>query len=334
MQLIECAEQALGTLFTMLDQFHHKAASAVRTAPEFNYACTMFQFLQDDLQRAKYHLAHLDFSIGIVGNVNVGKSSTLNALIGWNLSPRRNSAMTMIPCRFVNVPTQQTPILSFSMWQYFQGVLEKLRKRYKECLTLIETTDDDFARYDLEAALHNVETAQPKLLNIIADPSTAIVCNVEGEQAILQQLELLNDMVRLVHSEPFYESEAAASMLKNMSTSLDVFPIITVKFRNSSFVPENAVGTVTLIDTPGPNESDFQSAASATGGEPAIAAFLREIYQRILSQVNALIVVRRLPSDFLNFPESFSCPNCVDHGRQHYPKLTGARDVWPKGPPV
>ena len=49
------------------------------------------------LDKKKKKLENLELVISIVGTVKAGKSTTINAIIGQDLLPHRNEAMTALP---------------------------------------------------------------------------------------------------------------------------------------------------------------------------------------------------------------------------------------------
>jgi hypothetical protein len=281
------AQAALGAIFELLEEYYRRSACVVTTSPEFVYTCEVFRWIHDDLSKGQVRLARLSYYVAIIGNLNTGKSCTINALIGWDLSPWRHTAMTMIPCRFMNEPSRRIPFMTFKLADFFQSVLERLRVRYHQCLA--EANDDSNAGYDMKASLSSLERDQPGVLARIKDPATVIAASVEGEDAVSALLCLINDMVRLVHIEPFHDMEIAKQMLELLSESVDNFPVVHVAFRNEELISGDDVGCITIIDTPGPNETDARQGPSSNA---QISAFLRQIHGRVLRQVDSVILVR------------------------------------------
>jgi hypothetical protein len=181
---------------------------------------------------------------------------------------------------------------------YLQQTLDKLRNCYKEQKQLAAQVGAKSA--DIAQMLRDIEDYQPGLLSQIENPETRILTSVEGEEATRSMLTLVNDMIRLAHLEPFIHLSLAKELREELAASIEGLPLVEVKFKNPILIPDDQgdeLGTMTLIDTPGRNEADAKGSSS----DPLISGFLNEVHDKVLGEVDALLVVRPShPTHFLS----------------------------------
>ncbi|GAB1434106.1 hypothetical protein MASR2M32_03150 [Sphaerotilus sulfidivorans] len=63
------------------------------------------------LQGEAAKLEKLDMVLAVVGTMKAGKSTTINAIVGTEVLPNRNTPMTAIPTLIRHVPGQKDPVL-------------------------------------------------------------------------------------------------------------------------------------------------------------------------------------------------------------------------------
>ncbi|MBH3537656.1 dynamin family protein [Pseudomonas aeruginosa] len=214
-------------------------------------------------ERAK--LENLDMVLAVVGTMKAGKSTTINAIVGTEILPNRNRPMTALPTLIRHTPEQIEPVLRLENNAPINDLLGQLYEVYRspagqQALEGLERTDDML-----------------QLLSMI-QRQERFAMRYEGPEAIFGFLKSLNDLVRL----------AAVLGVEFPFSSYDEvheLPVIEVRFAHLSETAE-AGGRLTLLDTPGPNES----------GQPHLRKMLRE-QLRNASAVLAVMDFTQLKSE-------------------------------------
>ncbi|QEY64993.1 dynamin [Metapseudomonas lalkuanensis] len=205
-------------------------------------------------ERAK--LESLEMVLAVVGTMKAGKSTTINAIVGTEVLPNRNRPMTALPTLIRHTPEQLEPLLRLDNNAPINDLLGQL---YEVCrspagqqaLDSLEHTDDMLE-------LLGMIQRQERFGN-----------RYEGPEAIFDFLKNLNDLVRLSAA---LDVEFPFSSYGNVHE----LPVIEVRFAHLSEMTE-AGGRLTLLDTPGPNES----------GQP----HLRKMLQDQLKKASAVLAV-------------------------------------------
>ena len=175
-------------------------------------------------------LKSLDMVLAVVGTLKAGKSTTINAIVGEEILPKRNRAMTAIPTLIRHTLAQSDPILNFSHINPFNSQLRILR-----------------------AKLHNVESAnypkEPELLRLLdkVRDGYQVSATCTGSENVREYLYNLNNLVSLFAAFALDFPLEEYSDLANM-------PVIDVRFANLCDLPKSK-GQLTLLDTPGINEA-------------------------------------------------------------------------------
>ena len=189
-------------------------------------------------------LEHFDVVLSVVGTMKAGKSTTINAIVGREILPNRNEAMTTLPTLIRHTPGQSEPVLTFNSApaNAFAHNLQKLLQAHPACKTTI---------------------TEEKLLQLFdqiekAGDTDLFRDRYDGEVEICAFLETLNDIARLAanlaKSEKNDISTEAFAFPYAQYCNLDDLPLITVAF-TSLDEHEYHLGTLTLLDTPGPDEA-------------------------------------------------------------------------------
>ena len=175
-------------------------------------------------------LKSLDMVLAVVGTLKAGKSTTINAIVGEEILPRRNRAMTAIPTLIRHTLAQSEPILSFSHITPFNSQLKILQEK-----------------------LHHVESEnypkEPELLQLLdkVRDGYQVSPSCTGSEAVREYLYNLNNLVSLFAAFALDFPLEEYSDLANM-------PVIDVRFANLCDLPKSK-GQLTLLDTPGINEA-------------------------------------------------------------------------------
>jgi hypothetical protein len=191
------------------------------------------------------------------------------------------TACTIFPVKIMRRLDGDVPILYFQHTELFNRyILPAVRARYAEMKDIIASRAESFEEITHE--LESLDVLCPLLKGCIEGDYQAKEW-VEGEADILRELEILNDLVRILLKDSFYYP-AVIPYLLEVFGNVDYLPVIFVPPRGV-FADLEGVGDICLIDTPGPDESlDIDDPASPCPN------FLYEIVTRVLRQVNYAVL--------------------------------------------
>lgn len=203
----------------------------------------------EELEGEQIKNARREMVLAVVGTMKAGKSTTINAIVGQEILPNRNRPMTSVPTLIRHVPGKTEPVLHLEHIQPVRNLLITLQQKLatpagqQVAQTLQQTGDTR------------------ELLDILAD-DVWLKNEYHGEDEIFTGLASLNDLVRLAAAMgtefPFDEYAEVQKL-----------PVIDVAF--SHLVGMDACqGTLTLLDTPGPNEA----------GQPQMEMMMRDQLQK------------------------------------------------------
>jgi len=192
----------------------------------------------------------LELRMAIVAPMKAGKSTIINAIIGQDLLPSRNAAMTTLPTEIFFNANLNEPILTLDdeVLSIFQDTLESLQRKINELGS--EETQKRIAQY-------------PHLNDLVRDiqsfGSLLLKQENKGREEIKKILSVLNDIVRL------------CSVLDPINDPLfklpDVPRIETPFWHSQEGEQSNKLGNLVIVDTPGPNEAGENLRLSAVVAE-------------------------------------------------------------------
>ncbi len=202
-------------------------------------------------------LERLELVLAVVGTMKAGKSTTINAIVGTEVLPNRNRPMTALPTLIEHTPGQIVPVLEFSNRQPIESLLSQLHDVLEtdKAASIAAGLEDD---KDMAALLLRVRGRQP------------FQASYEGAEEIFGFLKSLNDLVRLC-------AELDVPFPFESYDEVHEIPCIKVEFAHLRNAASQAQGRLTLLDTPGPNES----------GQP----HLRKMLKEQLSKASAVLAV-------------------------------------------
>ncbi|EON1602594.1 dynamin family protein [Escherichia coli] len=203
----------------------------------------------EELEGEQIKTARREMVLAVVGTMKAGKSTTINAIVGQEILPNRNRPMTSVPTLIRHVPEKTEPVLHLEHIQPVCNLLITLKEK-------IATSEGQQVAQTLQQTGDTRE-----LLDILADDSW-LKNEYHGEEEIFTGLESLNDLVRLaaaMGSEFPFDEYAEVQKL----------PVIDVEFSHLVGMDE-CQGTLTLLDTPGPNEA----------GQPQMEVMMRDQLQK------------------------------------------------------
>ncbi|HHD7556801.1 dynamin family protein [Escherichia coli] len=203
----------------------------------------------EELEGEQIKTARREMVLAVVGTMKAGKSTTINAIVGQEILPNRNRPMTSVPTLIRHVPGKTELVLHLEHTQPVRNLL----------ITLQEKLATPAGQQVAQTLQQTGDTRE--LLDILTDDGW-LKNEYHGEEEIFTGLASLNDLVRLAAAMgsdfPFDEYAEVQKL-----------PVIDVEF--SHLVGMDACqGTLTLLDTPGPNEA----------GQPQMEVMMRDQLQK------------------------------------------------------
>ena len=193
---------------------------------------------------------NLELRMAIAAPMKAGKSTIINAIVGQDILPSRNAAMTTLPTEIIFSKDVTEPKLKLRYKpdpdsDDFVDIYSVLRRSWANLQKKINEIGIDQASQHKDIAKH------PHLLDLLRDVSegleTPFLSEVSGAEAIQKSLTDLNDLVRLC---------GVLVPSDNPLLSLVSVPRIEVPFLNEqSGLNLDSVGKLVIVDTPGPNEA-------------------------------------------------------------------------------
>ncbi|MEA5522248.1 dynamin family protein [Limnoraphis robusta] len=205
---------------------------------------------QKQVESETRKVENLELRMAIVAPMKAGKSTIINAIIGQDLLPSRNAAMTTLPTEIFFNANLNEPILTLNdeVLSIFQDTLESLQRKINELGS--EETQKRIAQYPhLNNLVQNIQSYGVSLLK----PEN------KGREDIHKILSVLNDIVRLCsvldpNSDPLFKLR-------------DVPRIQTPFWHSQEGEQSNKLGNLVIVDTPGPNEAGENLRLSAVVAE-------------------------------------------------------------------
>lgn len=195
---------------------------------------------QNALGYEKKKVESLEMVLGVVGIMNAGKSTTINAITGSEILPNRNQPMTTLPTLIRHCKGKKDPVLSFMKRQPVEEMLNEVKKKLKELKQADKLDVID---------LNNEKDCEGLINNILNNKYGYFKEHYEGQKQIFEFLKSLNDLVRLAQS-PNINIEFPIEKYENLND----LPFIEVEFIHLANLQQVDRATISLLDTPGPNE--------------------------------------------------------------------------------
>ena len=191
---------------------------------------------------------NLELRMAIAAPMKAGKSTIINAIVGQDILPSRNAAMTTLPTEIVFSKDVTEPKLKLRYQldpesDDFVDIYSVLRRSWRKLQEQISTIGIDQASEDIAEYPH----LQDLLRYVNDSPEIAFLSEVSGTEAIQKSLTDLNDLVRLC---------SVLVPSDRLLPSLASVPRIEVPFLDeNSGLKLDSVGKLVIVDTPGPNEA-------------------------------------------------------------------------------
>lgn len=222
----------------------------IKKAPEWQ------DILKDEIKKVE----KLEVIFAIVGTVNAGKSTTINAIVGAEILPNRPEPMTTYPTLIRHKPGQIEPVLKFPVARNFNDLVSRAKK------TLDKETEIPLDEQFPDP--HKQEIARKVL-----EGKLKVERRYEGRAEVLDLLRTVNDLYRLCGQFKLELPETATSTSNHL-------PSLEIEMQHIG-ASDTGGGQFSVLDLPGPNEFGQSER-------------LREIVQTQLTRASAVVLV----SDF------------------------------------
>ncbi len=216
-----------------------------------------------NLENERQKLDKLEMVLAVIGTMKAGKSTTINAIVGMEILPNRETAMTTLPTLIRNVHGQTQPVLTINKVQPLQelckDIAKKLQGMKEPALNQIN--------------LHGIADGKTLIHHLIKNGGYPFATRYEGSEAIFEFLKQLNDVMRLAKDKniaiepPYHDYE-----------NVEDLPVIEVEFCHLSGNESLAQGSLAILDTPGPNEFGQSEA-------------LRRVFEKQMEKASAILLV-------------------------------------------
>lgn len=210
----------------------------VSTALSSDSASEKYAKFQREVADATRNVSDLELRMAIVAPMKAGKSTIINAIVGQELLPSRNAAMTTLPTEIIFDPQLAEPVLVLTqqIQDVFRDTFIALQRKISELG--LARVQERMAQYPHLAKLPE---------KIQGMTGIAIDSKISGRLPIINSLRALNDIIRL------------CSVLDPLSDPLqsliDVPRIYSPFYRSGITDRADIAGKLVIVDTPGPNEA-------------------------------------------------------------------------------
>ncbi len=194
----------------------------------------------EEVQGALQNAQELSLRMAVVAPMKAGKSTITNAIVGQEILPSRNSAMTALPTEIILSEEYKEPILTLS---------EETLDIFREVIDSIQ----NIFYIDMEGTNQKVGKSYPHLVEtlkiFIDNGKDLFALKTEGCTNICSVLKLINDLVRI--------SSVLIPKNNPIQRIYDIPQIYAAPFyvNTDEKMANKSLGNLVIIDTPGPNEA-------------------------------------------------------------------------------
>ncbi len=216
------------------------------------------------------NVKHLELRMCIVAPMKAGKSTIINAILGQNILPTRNAAMTVIPTEVVLqvvIPNGNVEEPSLLMEKELIEQIKIMQQEIRVNLANSRTLEEKLPEHT-----HLVPIAK-EIRDAVSD-NRILEERTVGTQHICTILQYVNDVIRL--HELLIPTEITASS-RHLFKKLPRITAPYISLGDGNDMHES-LGNLVVVDTPGPNENTTTN-------------FLKEIIIRELKRATVILVV-------------------------------------------
>lgn len=198
-----------------------------------------------DINKAVQNVQELELRMAVIAPMKAGKSTIINAVVGDDLLPSRNAAMTTIPTEIIfdkNID-EATLILDDDIKKIFTDSYLILRAEITRLKTENGLTEKMGQYPHLQELIEEINSLTQNQL-----PDFLNAVKIKGKENISKVLTSLNDIVRVI---------SVLSPEQDPIEKLETVPRILTPYWSSENGDNSAqnYGNLVVVDTPGPNEA-------------------------------------------------------------------------------
>lgn len=188
-----------------------------------------------------------ELRMSVVAPMKAGKSTLINAVVGYELLPARAAAMTTLPTRIVLEQRVDEADLADRDEDPFAPVLELEEEDAAQFNLLVKLLRAHVSKPEAGSLLRQYPHLVTLINGILSDRIDEIGTRYEGRAPVQECLTLLNDLVRL------------AGRVLPAGWKLDLVDVPVVRTPYWSIAAEETAGPgrLVVVDTPGPDEYEL-----------------------------------------------------------------------------
>jgi len=211
------------------------------TALSLDRSAQKYEEFKREVDEAIPNVENLKLTMSIVAPMKAGKSTIINAIVGKELLPSRNAAMTTIPTEIVFKAELDRPVLRLSeeILTVFQETVISLKEKIQQLGP--EQTQEKLGQYP------HLQDLVKEIKETLGFPHP----ETSGREEIMKTLAELNDIVRLC---------SILNPSQDPAGKLFTVPSIETPFLRAQKIEQpdsssDKLGNLVIVDTPGPNEA-------------------------------------------------------------------------------
>jgi len=197
-------------------------------AKEVNLPPDMKKLFNLDIANIKQSTEKLELVLSVIGIMKAGKSTLINSIVGKELLPSRNTAMTVIPTYIKHDKNTIGVNYQFNHAEKFSELLKQIK-------------EDGF----------NPSHENSLIAKRIANSNFTFNQTLSNLEQIHEELEVINDICRYC-----FEQKKYRDTLNEMFRGSEDFPTLFTEFKVLESVETGCdVSNFVVVDTPGANEA-------------------------------------------------------------------------------
>ncbi|WP_405815865.1 MULTISPECIES: dynamin family protein [unclassified Streptomyces] len=188
-----------------------------------------------------------ELRMSVVAPMKAGKSTLVNAIVGYELLPARAAAMTTLPTRIVLDRRLTETELAEQGADAFRPVLDLREQDAVRFDMLVKAIRNHVAPSQAEQEQARYPHLAPLIEDILAERLPPTRSRYEGRVEVQDALTLLNDLMRL----------AGRVLPAGWRVALSDVPVVHTPYWAPAAGDEDGPGRLVVVDTPGPDEHDL-----------------------------------------------------------------------------
>lgn len=197
-----------------------------------------YEQCRQDIDQHCTNVKKLELVMSIIAPMKAGKSTIINAIIGQDILPSRNAAMTTLPTEIIFQEDLSKPVLRLN---------SEILSTFQEAITCLQTKRQDIGTETVERKLAQYPHLIALMSKIESSDGLFVQSDVSGQEEIGKALTDLNDIVRLC---------SILEPSKDPLSQIQEVPRIETPFwKPQSSSQTDKLGNLVIVDTPGPNEA-------------------------------------------------------------------------------